>query len=77
MAEPEEPMAVTLRRRRFTLDQYHRMGEVGIFRPGDRVELHRRPSARGYQDVEVPGRAVRFAPLAFPDVAVTLTDLLG
>lgn len=39
MAEPEETMAVTLRRRRFTLDQYHRMGEVGIFDPDDRVEL--------------------------------------
>ena len=32
-------MAVTVRRRRFTLDEYHRMGETGIFGPGDRVEL--------------------------------------
>jgi Uma2 family endonuclease len=194
MAEPEETMAVTLRRRRFTLDQYHRMGEAGIFHPDDRVELiegeiiemtpigslhaatvtriheffvtrlgeratvraqnplvmprhesepepdvmllerradfyarahpqppdvrllvevadssvlydrrtkfplyaragaaeawlvdvearrveiHRQPTARGYQDVELPEPDTSFAPLAFPDVAVTLADLLG
>ena len=194
MTEPEETMAVTLRRRRFTLDQYHRMGEVGIFRPGDRVELiegeviemapigslhaatvtriheffvrqlgeratvraqnpllmphhqsepepdvmlltrradfyarahpeppdvrllievadsslrydrltkiplyaragiaeawvvdvdhrrvevHRGPTARGYQDVRTPGPDDQFSPLAFPDVSVMLADLLG
>ena len=32
-------MAVTLRRRRFTLDEYHRMGETGILGPDARVEL--------------------------------------
>lgn len=32
-------MAVTLRRRRFTLDEYHRMGEAGILGEDDRVEL--------------------------------------
>jgi Uma2 family endonuclease len=39
MAEPEETMAVTVRRRRFTLDEYHRVGEVGILHEDDRVEL--------------------------------------
>jgi len=39
MAEGEEHMAVTLRRRRFTVDEYHRMGEAGIFHEDDRVEL--------------------------------------
>jgi Uma2 family endonuclease len=39
MAEAEEAMAVTVRRRRFTLDEYHRMGEVGILHEDDRVEL--------------------------------------
>jgi len=39
MADGEDSMAVTLRRRRFTLDEYHRMGETGILGPPDRVEL--------------------------------------
>jgi len=39
MADGEDSMAVALRRRRFTLDEYHRMGETGILGPQDRVEL--------------------------------------
>jgi Uma2 family endonuclease len=39
MAEGEDTMALTLRRRRFTLDEYHRMGEAGILGEDDRVEL--------------------------------------
>jgi Uma2 family endonuclease len=194
MAEPEDTMAVTVKRRRFTLDEYHRMGEVGILHEDDRVELiegeiiqmtpigslhaatvariyhffatqigdratvwcqnpllmpreesepqpdllvlaprtdfyasalpephdvrllievadsslaydrrrkfplyaragvaeawsvdseagrveiHRLASARGYQDVRSPGRDEPFSPLAFPDLRVTLADLLG
>jgi Uma2 family endonuclease len=34
-----DDMAVQLRRRRFTLEQYHRMGEAGILDEDDRVEL--------------------------------------
>src|SRR2546422_8968847 len=30
---------VELKRRRFTVEEYHRMGEVGIFHEDDRVEL--------------------------------------
>ncbi|HEV8307459.1 MAG TPA: Uma2 family endonuclease [Methylomirabilota bacterium] len=32
-------MAVEILRRRFTVDEYHRMGEMGILREEDRVEL--------------------------------------
>lgn len=32
-------MAVALKRRRFTVDEYHRMGEAGILSEDDRVEL--------------------------------------
>jgi Uma2 family endonuclease len=39
MREGEDSMAVTVRRRRFTLDEYHRMGEAGILGEDDRVEL--------------------------------------
>ena len=39
MVDGEDSMAVTLRRRRFTLDEYHRMGETGILGEDDRVEL--------------------------------------
>lgn len=39
MAENEDGMVVTVRRRRFTLDEYHRMGETGILGEDDRVEL--------------------------------------
>src|SRR5437773_10385851 len=32
-------MTVVLKTRRFTVDEYHRMGEAGIFSEDDRVEL--------------------------------------
>lgn len=32
-------MAMPLTGYRFTVDEYHRMGEAGIFRENDRVEL--------------------------------------
>ena len=32
-------MAIEVLRHRFTVDEYHRMGEAGIFTEGDRVEL--------------------------------------
>lgn len=35
----EEPQQEIIRRRRFTVDEHHRMGEAGIFAEGERVEL--------------------------------------
>jgi len=32
-------MAVALTKRRFTVDEYHRMAKAGILRDDDRVEL--------------------------------------
>src|ERR687887_2846229 len=34
-----EAMSVVLKTHRFTVDEYHRMGEAGIFSEDDRVEL--------------------------------------
>ena len=42
-----------------------------------RIEIHREPTARRYREVRTPGADERFAPEAFPDVEVTLADLLG
>ena len=39
MVDGDDTMAVTLWRRRFTLDEYHRMGKAGILGEDDRVEL--------------------------------------
>ena len=39
MTEHEDSMAVEAKRRRFTLDEYHRMGEAGILHEDSRVEL--------------------------------------
>jgi Uma2 family endonuclease len=37
--ETRQAMLVDLKRRRFTVEEYHRMGEVGILTDADRVEL--------------------------------------
>lgn len=47
---------VELKRRRFTLEEYHRMGEVGIFREKERVEL-------------IEGEIVEMSPIGSPHAA--------
>ena len=44
---------------------------------GSRLEIHRDPADAGYASVRVPRRDESFAPLAFPDLSLTLRDLLG
>ena len=38
-------MAMPLTAHRFTVDEYHRMGEAGVFHEDDRVELIDAPSS--------------------------------
>ena len=50
-------MAVVLKRRRFTLEEYHRLGETGIIREDERVEL-------------VEGEIVEMSPIGWPHASV-------
>lgn len=49
-------MAVEVLRRRFTVDEYHRMGQAGILREDDRVEL-------------IDGEIVEMTPIGSPHAA--------
>ena len=49
-------MAVEIARRRFTVDEYHRMGQAGILREDDRVEL-------------IDGEIVEMTPIGSPHAA--------
>jgi Uma2 family endonuclease len=44
---------------------------------GGAVEVHREPGPEGYQVVERHGSGASVAPLAFPDVAVAVDEILG
>ena len=43
----------------------------------ERLEVYRHPSAHGYQDVRLLQRGETITPLAFPDLILTVDDLLG
>ena len=45
--------------------------------PADRVEVYRQPSPGVYRDVQIHTRAPAFEPVAFPDLWLTVADLLG
>ncbi len=41
------------------------------------VEVHRVPSGDGYEAIEALGRGERVSPLAFPDVLISVDEILG
>ncbi len=43
----------------------------------ERLEVHRLPTPDGYQDIRYFHRGQSVAPQAFPDVILTVDDLLG
>ena len=60
-------MTTRVLRRRFTVDEYHRMGE----------EDYRRPLAQGYYDVRSPRRGEQVTLEAFPALNLAVDDILG
>jgi hypothetical protein len=42
-----------------------------------RLEIHRGPGGAGYREVRMPPAGEPFSPVAFPDLALSLRDLLG
>ena len=76
-------MTVLLKTRRFTLEEYHRMGETGIPEVwlvdlgAACIEVYREPAPDGYREVSVRRRGEALAIAAFPDVALTVGDLVG
>ncbi len=66
--------------RRTRLPLYAQAGVVEAWlmdlEPG-RVEIHRGAAGAGYRDVRRPRAGEPFSPGAFPDLVVTLADLLG
>ena len=68
------------RDRRVKLPLYARarVGEVWLVDVSvDTVEICREPVGRRYRSTRVAARGERIAPLAFPDVPLAVTDLLG
>jgi Uma2 family endonuclease len=56
----------------------HGVAEVWIVDlAGETVEVYRQPSAEGYGLVERHGRGETVSPAAFPDVELSVSDLLG
>jgi Uma2 family endonuclease len=68
------------RDRRVKIPLYARAGirEVWLVDlTGDRVEVHREPTAGGYRQVRASGRGESLVPEALPDLTIAVTDLLG
>jgi hypothetical protein len=62
---------VAVARRRFTREEYHRMGDVGILKETDRVELIRGGALQGARGVRDD------ALLLIEDVTLTLAEIFA
>lgn len=77
MADSEDTMALTLRRRR---PLYARAGVTEarlVDLEAVRVETYHGPVGAGYRDVRLLRPGEPFSPGAFPDLVVTLAGLVG
>ena len=45
--------------------------------PGERIEVYRKPTPQGYQEVRQVRRGDRVAPQAFPDIGLVGEEILG
>ena len=74
-------MAVAPHARRFTVEEYEHMVRVGVFTPDDIpagiLDIHRGPGGHGDTAVRTARRGERVSPLAFPDIALPVDDILG
>ena len=68
-------MTTRVLRRRFTVNEYHRIGEAGIFVGS--LEDYRRPLAQGYYDVRSPRRGEQVTLEALPGLNLIVDDILG
>lgn len=66
-------MSVQLLRRKFTVEQYHKMVDSGILSENDRVELIRGEIV----EMSPIGRRHAASILAFPDVKININEVLG
>jgi len=44
--------------------------------PGEAIEVYRRPTPGGYEQIERSGRGGRVSPAAFPEVVLTVDAIL-
>jgi Uma2 family endonuclease len=71
------------RDRRLKFPVYARLGLLEAWllvipkRSRPRLEVHRRPTPLGYEEVLRPGRGEHVSPLALPDLVLSVDDLLG
>jgi Uma2 family endonuclease len=66
--------------RRIKVGLYARSGipEVWLVNlPESTIEVYRDPSPQGYRDVQILGRGDLLSPLAFPDLALDVSSILG